>query len=95
MARYFIHFSGHARDEVGVELDDVDQARNRAVSELGALLTRDPDYASNAHWRVDVEDEHRSPLLHVVIATITARRIAKIELSAQQKIANLKRTNYA
>lgn len=77
MARYYIHFSGHERDEVGVDLDNVDQARNQAVSELGALLTRDPDYASNEHWRVDVEDEHRSPLLHVVIATVTARRIRK------------------
>lgn len=79
MARYFIHFSGHDRDEVGVELDSVDQARNQAVAELGALLTRDPAYASSEHWRVDVEDEHRSPLLHVVIATVRARRLRKDE----------------
>lgn len=75
MARYFIHFSGRERDSVGGEFHSSDDARNHAVAELGALLAREPEYASIGHWKVDVEDDLRRPVVHVMVATITPRRL--------------------
>lgn len=74
MALFFFKLAGPERDRVGREFDTVDEARNGAVRHLGAYLSDHPEFANEGHWRVDVEDEFGRSLLHVIVATVNARR---------------------
>lgn len=72
MPRYFFDLLGDQADDTGVFFEDVSEARNAAVKFLGAYLSEHPEYADQGHWQVDVVDEARTPLLHVIVATVDA-----------------------
>lgn len=74
MPRFFFSFSGRTPDRVGAECDTVNEAQSSAVRLLGSYLADHPDYAGEGHWRVEVEDELRRPVLHVIVAAVPARR---------------------
>jgi hypothetical protein len=73
MPKYRLLFAGRERDEIMIECDDVDAARNEAVRQLGMYLAEHPGFADEGHWRVEVESEQCEPLLHVIVATVTDR----------------------
>lgn len=74
MPRYFLNFAGRERERTEIECDDVDTARNEAVRHLGSYLADHPGFADEGHWRVNVEDNAGRPVLHVIVATVTARQ---------------------
>ncbi|MBB5714183.1 DUF6894 family protein [Sphingomonas aerophila] len=73
MPNYRFRFTGRERDEVVVDCEDVDAARNEAVRSLGAYLSEHPGFADEGHWRIEVESEQCEPLLHVIVATVNVR----------------------
>lgn len=73
MPRYNLRLEGRPGERKGIDAPDVATARNEAVRFLGATLAASPDFADEGHWRVHVEDESGRSLLHVIVATVTAR----------------------
>jgi hypothetical protein len=74
MAQYRLCFAGREREAFTIECADLDEARNEAVRRLGLYLAEHPGFAGEGHWRVEVESEQFEPLLHVIVATVPARR---------------------
>lgn len=72
MAIYFIKFDGAEEYERQVEHPSIAEARNDAVAMLGGYLQEHPEFAYERHWRVDLFDESRRLLLHVIVATVDA-----------------------
>ena len=73
MATYVFKFEGREHERKTVDLDSLEEARNAAVRYLGAYLSDHPGFADEGHWRVNVEDTLGQSLLHVIVATISAR----------------------
>lgn len=74
MPQFFFNFSGRDRDVMGENCATLDDARNSAIRLLGAYLADHPGYADEGHWRVQVEDDLRRPLLTVIVAAVPKRR---------------------
>lgn len=74
MPTYTLSFEGREQRLRRIECDTDELARDEAVRTLGAFLADNPAFASEGHWRVNVETENRKPLLHVIVATVKARR---------------------
>ena len=74
MPNYVLSFEGREQRLRHVECDTDEHARDEAVRTLGAFLADNPAFASEGHWRVNVETENRQPVLHVIVATVKARR---------------------
>ena len=70
---YYLRLSGNGRERVKVEADSIDDARNVAVRYLGHYLSEHPDFASEGHWRLAVEDVAGAVLTTVIVATVTPR----------------------
>jgi len=77
MERYVFRLAGEGHQEVSVECESIDQARNEAVRYLGAYLADHPGFANEGHWRVNVENEFGQSYLHVIVATVTSREMTK------------------
>lgn len=75
MARYFFDMIGIDVDDIGLECENIGEARNAAISYLGEYLRDFPEYASQGHWQVDVCDEDHQPLFNVVVATVDVRAV--------------------
>ena len=75
MPKYIFSFEGRERVEKTVEYESVDEARNEAVRYLGTYLSEHPEFAGEGHWRVNVSDEMRQELLHVIVATVSSRNV--------------------
>lgn len=73
MPQYILNFAGRENERQILECEDVDAARNEAVRYLGSYLAEHPGFADEGHWRVNVEDTAGESLLHVIVATVTAR----------------------
>ncbi|NJC32745.1 hypothetical protein GGR88_000219 [Sphingomonas jejuensis] len=74
MPTYVLSFEGREQRLRQIDVATEEDARNEAVRTLGAFLADNPQFASEGHWRVNVETENRVPLLHVIVATVKARR---------------------
>jgi len=74
MPRFLYRLEG--RDDMHriVDCADLAAARVGAVRYLGAFLADHPDFAEEGHWRVNVEADGGDVLLHVIVATVTARQ---------------------
>jgi hypothetical protein len=73
MPRYVFRFEGREHESRAGDYENVDSARNEAVRYLGSYLSEHPGFANEGHWRVNVEDGSGTELLHVIVATVTAR----------------------
>ena len=73
MAKFVISFEGRGGDRETVDCEELDDARNEAVRRLGAYLIENPAYASDGHWRVNVENGVGQGLLHVIVAAVPVR----------------------
>ena len=73
MPRYVFRFEGREHESKAADFDTVDQARNEAVRYLGSYLAEHPGFANEGHWRVNVENAFGQNLLHVIVATVTAK----------------------
>jgi hypothetical protein len=71
--KYVFSFEGREHESKTVECSSLDEARNEAVRYLGIYLSQHPGFASEGHWRVNVENDRHQPLLHVIVATVTSR----------------------
>ena len=67
MSRFFFDLDGHEPDDTGEELANAFEARGAAIALLGRILSDDPTYALQGHWRVDVTDESRRTLYSVSV----------------------------
>lgn len=87
MTEFYLSFENRSKDGKKIDCETLQEARNEAVRLLGAHLIEHPGFAEEGHWRVNVEDEARRPLLHVIVATVTARhsplRRAEEDISQQ------------
>jgi hypothetical protein len=72
MAQFTFRVAGHPDRRQAIEAPDTASARNQAIQFLAALLQADPEFASEGHWTVHVDDQSGRSLLHVVIATVSA-----------------------
>jgi hypothetical protein len=75
MPKYIFSFEGREQVAKTVEYDSIDEARNEAVRYLGTYLSEHPEFAGEGHWRVNVSNELRQELLHVIVATVSSRRV--------------------
>lgn len=73
MNAYFLKLAGPSRERVRIEAIDLDEARNAAIRHLGSYLSDHPDFASEGHWRLDVEDDLGKVRTTVIVATVTPR----------------------
>ena len=73
MPQYVFRFEGCEQDKMVADFDSIDQARNEAVRYLGSYLAEHPGFANEGHWRINVEDSLGQNILHVIVATVTAR----------------------
>ncbi len=68
MPRYFFHEvdSVVTRDDIGIELADVESARRAALAGIRALICEDVKLGRlNLEYRLEVEDEQGAPILTV------------------------------
>lgn len=75
MAKFVLSFAGRENDRTVVDCGTVAEARNEAIRRLGSYLMEHPGFADEGHWRVNVEDDAGSNLLHVIVATVPAHRV--------------------
>lgn len=73
MATYVFSFEGREHERKTADFETLDEARNAAVRYLGKYLADHPGFADEGHWRVNVQDTMGQSLLHVIVATVTAR----------------------
>lgn len=85
MPRYSITFAGRERDRVEVDCNNVEEARNLAVQQLGGYLADHPGFADNGHWRVMVEDEMGRTVTTVIVATVSPRPVGDRDQSRSPK----------
>lgn len=64
MTRYFFDLTDgtHERDDAGVELPGVGDAREEAIRFLGEVLKHEPERLVDGRLRVDVSDDARTRL---------------------------------
>lgn len=72
-SKYIFSFEGREYESKTVECESLDEARNEAVRYLGTYLSRNPGFASEGHWRVNVENDRHQHLLQVIVAAVTSR----------------------
>jgi hypothetical protein len=73
MPRYYfdVHDGVFARDEVGVDLEDIDAARKQVWTTLPVMASqREPDGAMACQLRVDVRDESGKHIFHAALAFV-------------------------
>jgi hypothetical protein len=73
MPRYFfdVHDGTFMRDEIGVELENADAARNAVWSTLPAMTAqREADGDMACQLRMDVRDESGKHLFHAALAFV-------------------------
>jgi hypothetical protein len=75
MPTYTLTFEGREHVSKKVECGTLADAQNEAVRYLGAYLADHPGFATEGHWRVNVEDETHRQLLHVIVATVTSKYV--------------------
>jgi hypothetical protein len=74
MPMYTFRLEGRKNEGFTGDYESVDQARNEAVRFLGTYLSEHPRFADEGHWRLNVQNAHGEDLLHVIVATVTARK---------------------
>lgn len=72
-SKYVFSFEGQEYESKTIECESLEEARNEAVRYLGIYLSKHPGFASEGHWRVNVENDRHQHLLHVIVATVTSR----------------------
>ena len=78
MPKYIFSFEGREHVEKTGEYESVDQARNEAVRYLGIYLSEHPEFSGEGHWRVNVSNEMRQELLHVIVATVSSKLVREM-----------------
>jgi hypothetical protein len=80
MTTFYLKMMGPGRDRSAIEAEGVAEARNEAIRYLGQYLSKDPNYASEGHWQLNVENALGQSLVHVIVATVVPRG-APLEVS--------------
>lgn len=78
MAKFFFRLEVENPDLTEVECSSLEDLRGSAVRYLGAYLSDHPNFASEGHWRLVVENEHRQSCMHVIVAAVDDRTCTEI-----------------
>jgi hypothetical protein len=73
MTRFVFRLKNTSEAPLDYECEDITEAQAEAVRYLGRYLSKNPGFANEGHWQMDIENGVGQPLMQIIVATVIPR----------------------